>query len=245
MPPIPPIPIHANDPINASHDAASSASTSFTTAAKADGITPRTANPPPTRTAPASVPATTTADPSAPPPPQPGARPLPPTATARETGYNTAHPAPPQPLPGINVPRSVEATVTSTATYQQMPTPAAFGYPAPTGSQSRGTDTTSTREQRAGPTTLSMGPAGSAYQHEDQQQPQQTRASLEHPPGYVQDPYASADGSAAQRRSLEDAKAREAEEGGVGSAVWGALGRAGEALKGAEEAVWRSVGRKG
>jgi hypothetical protein len=57
----------------------------------------------------------------------------------------------------------------------------------------------------------------------------------------MQDPYVVADWSASRRRQLEDAR----EEEGAGGAIWGALGRAGEVLKEAEEAVWRSVGKKG
>ena len=63
---MPPIPIHRNDPIHP-------------VAAQPDGITIQTAdntNPPPTRTTPAQVPATKTADISSPPSPQPGAHPV-------------------------------------------------------------------------------------------------------------------------------------------------------------------------
>jgi len=138
----------------------------------------------------------------------------------------------------------VEATVTSTATYQVVPMPAQFGVPPPTGA-AKGTDTTaSTTSYIPGPTTLNLGPAASQYQPaHSAPAPTQTqeRRSLEHPPGYVQDPYAAADGSMGRRRQLEDAR----EEEGVGGAIWGALGRAGEMLKEAEEAVWRSVGKKG
>ncbi|OCK95140.1 uncharacterized protein K441DRAFT_686866 [Cenococcum geophilum 1.58] len=211
MPPIPPIPIHSNDPItpNAPSD---------TTAAKPAGITPQTANPLPTRTTPASIPATTTTDPSAPPAPQPGARPSPPTAIAAPTGTrDDSTPAPPAPAPA---PGARPSTVTAThTTMETRALPAQLSIPPPVGSAAPGRST-----------TPSLCETGAAH-------------SVAHPPGYAQDPYA-ADGSAAVRRSLEDAAVREHEEGAQGG-LWGLLGRAGEALRKGEEGVWRAVGGKG
>ncbi|OCK74970.1 hypothetical protein K432DRAFT_386483 [Lepidopterella palustris CBS 459.81] len=258
MPPIPPIPIHANDPITPNPSSSQNnhvandakGNNGSTTAAKPSGITPHTApaNPLPTRTTPASAPVTATTDPFLPPPPQPGARPVP--APARETGRaggNDGATAPPQPVPGVHIPRSVEATVTTTET-RVVPTgpPAQFAVPAPeqTGAGGRTGRSTSTYAPAAavntapGPTTLNLGAAAnpSPYQaaHPVDGAREATRA---------QNLYA-VDGSAAQRRSLEDAAAREKEEAGE-RGVWGVLGRAGEMLKGAEEKVWRAVGKKG
>lgn len=229
MPPIPPIPIHSNDPITPN------APSSDTTAAKPAGITPQTANPLPTRTTPASIPATTTTDPSAPPAPQPGARPHSPTAIAAPTGTRgDSTPAPPAPAPAPGTrPSTVTATHTTTET---RALPAQFSIPPPVGSAAPGRSTTSYAPAHAGPTTLPLG--------SDNPSLRETGAahSIAHPPGYAQDPYA-ADGSAAVRQSLEDAAVREHE--GAQDGLWGLLGRAGEALRKGEEGVWRAVGGKG
>lgn len=123
---MPPIPIYKDAPINPN-----------TTAAKPEGVTPRTA----TREdqqrqqQPRPTPTTTTAittDPTGPSPPQPGARPAAPTASS------TTHNGPPPPEPGA-VPKppnhipTVTATVTETITHQLRPTqmPAQYTFPAP------------------------------------------------------------------------------------------------------------------
>ena len=72
------------------------------------------------------------------------------------------------------------------------------------------------------------------------------RHSLEHPPGYMQNPYA-ADGTAAQRAQWEGqgaGLAGEEGEGAMGQAkAW--LAGAGEGLKRAEEKAWRLVNSAG
>ncbi|KAF2471404.1 uncharacterized protein BDR25DRAFT_285993 [Lindgomyces ingoldianus] len=208
---MPPIPIHKNDPIQP-------------VAAKPDGVTPQTANPPPTRTTPASIPATTTADANAnPPPPQPGARPIPPTAsTAAPTSSSFS---PPAPQPGYT------ATLSTTET-RLGGLPPQFTIPPPSDSQLAGRSTTAARQaSKPGPTTLNMAPAAS---------PGEDERSLEHPPGYVQNSdnrlYA-AEGSATDGQQESD--------GGVGSAAWNVLNKAGAALKKGEEAAWRAVRNKG
>ncbi|KAF2092333.1 hypothetical protein K490DRAFT_61771 [Saccharata proteae CBS 121410] len=223
---MPPIPVHLNAPINPN-------------AAKADGISPETATgqqqPQPTRTTNAST--ATAFDSSLPPPPQPGAVPQPFSAAPTPTSAS-----PPRPQPGASattgyIPATVTATVTNTIT-QPVGPPPQFFIPPPT------TDANPTRSTTAaaapahaaypGPTTLNMGPAPTMS------------AVSEHPPGYVQNPYAG-DGTAAQRARLEDVKAQEEGEGeGVWGSVKGVLGRMGEGLKKGEEEAWKFVeGRKG
>lgn len=63
------------------------------------------------------------------------------------------------------------------------------------------------------------------------------RRSLEHPPGYVQNPYA-ADGTAQDRARFEHANQQASEEEGVLGTVKSYLGGAGSALKKAEESAW-------
>jgi len=64
------------------------------------------------------------------------------------------------------------------------------------------------------------------------------RPSLEHPPGYVQNPYA-ADGSASDRAKFEDTARRASEEEGVLGTVKSYLGGVGVGLKKAEEEAWK------
>ncbi|KAF2443432.1 hypothetical protein P171DRAFT_432691 [Karstenula rhodostoma CBS 690.94] len=227
---MPPIQLHKNAPI---------------TAAKADGITPQTAqdtpqNLPPTRTTPASIPATTTADASLPPPPQPGARPLAPTAPS-----NTYTPsdAPPAPQPAYT------ATHLTTETRLAGPPPQ-YSIPPPSTAQLAGRSTIpSTTASGPGPTSLDT--SGGVPKASPFQQPHaggavsDLRNSLEHPPGYQQapdnSPYAAGGGSLGTG-GVSGAGANEGE--GVGAQAWNMLSRAGEALKKGEEAVWKAVREK-
>lgn len=224
---MPPIQIHKNDPI----------------AAKPDGVTPQTdssdpstANPPPTRTVPASVPATTTADPSLPPPPQPGARPLAPTASKYIPP--SSDPPPPQPA-------GYTATHHVTETRLGGPPPQ-FHVPPPTDAQLAGrSTTTSTQPSKPGPTTLNMGsapPGASPYQQEHRGGAVQElpRSVLEGPPGYVQAPD-NTQNSAAALGTGSGGQDSAGGDGGIGGAAWGLLAKAGEALKKGEEAAWKAV----
>ncbi|KAF2179027.1 hypothetical protein K469DRAFT_717531 [Zopfia rhizophila CBS 207.26] len=229
---MPPIPIHKNDPINPNVTAPPS--NDQTTAAKPDGVTPQTANPPPTRTTPASVPATSTQPvygSSNPPLPQPGARPTPPNASAQPTG--SVNNDPPAPQPGYT------ATHTTTETRRAGP-PEQFSIPPPSDAQLAGRSTvTSAEASKPGPTKLNLGPATSPYQPELSGGATQTRTgdeerrTLEHPPGYVQNPDNSPYAPPAQTEQQGD--------GGVGGAAWNMLFKAGEALRKGEEAAWRAV----
>ncbi|KAI8943407.1 hypothetical protein NX059_001419 [Plenodomus lindquistii] len=222
---MPPISIHKNDPI---------------TPAKPDGTTPSTPtsnpqNPPPTRTTPASVPATTTAAASSsnPPPPQPGARPAAPTGPTHSGAYMAA---PPQP----GATPTPTATVITTETRRAGP-PAQFTQPPPTDSALAGRSTaTITTPSKPGPTYLNYGPMASPFQSADTgggvpDTSGGERRSLEHPPGYVQTPdnapYTAGGGIGAQAGG----------SGGSGATAWELLNKAGEALKSGEEAVWRAV----
>ncbi|KAF1918121.1 hypothetical protein BDU57DRAFT_187820 [Ampelomyces quisqualis] len=224
---MPPIPVHKNAPI------------------KPDGITPITASntnedrntPAPTRTLPASVPATTTADAFLPPAPQPGARPIPPTQAASSSQY-----APPPPQP------SYTAHHITTSTSQIQPPPQ-FTHPPPSDSALAGRSTaTSTTASKSGPTTLNMGPAASPYQPANAGGGVERR-SLEHPPGYQQvpdnAPYAQGGGIGGHAGDASGSGERSGSSGeGVGAQAWNILSQAGEALKKGEEAAWRAMRNK-
>lgn len=215
---MPPIPTYKNAPI------------------KADGVTPQTAddasNPAPTPIS-RYVPATTTIDSSSPPAPQPGARPTP-TATAPAT-----HDGPAAPQPGYTV------THITTETRVQAPPPQ-FTQPPPSDSQLAGRSTvTSTTASKPGPTTLNLGPVASPFQSANAGGAVPTataadggRSSLEHPPEYQQAPdnapYTQGGGIGGGESAGE----------GIGAQAWNMLSRAGEALKGAEEAAWKAVNGK-
>jgi len=208
---MPPIPTYKNAPI------------------KADGVTPQTddaSNLVPTPTT-RYVPATTTVDSSGPPAPQPGARPTP-TATQPSHNYG-----PPPPQPGYT------ATHVTTETRVQAPPPQ-FTQPPPSDSQLAGRSTvTSTTASKPGLTTLNLGPVASPFQSANAggAVPTATAAdgSLEHPPGYQQAPdnapFTQGGGIGGGDNTGE----------GIGAQAWNMLSRAGEALKGAEEAAWKAV----
>ncbi|KAF4535250.1 uncharacterized protein LTHEOB_12682 [Lasiodiplodia theobromae] len=235
---MPPIPIYSDAPIKPP-----------AAAAKAEGVTPQTAaanghqQPAPTRTT-----ATTTAafDPSAPPPPQPGAAPVPPP-----TSQFSASSSPPRPQPGAapvpaptgssNNDSTVTKTVTETVTTLGGPPPQ-FGIPAP-GANAAATRSTDAgipqHSANNGPTTINFGAVeGGATRARGS-----STASLEHPPGYVQNPYV--DGTAAQRAAMEDAAAREREEGGMWGTVKGFAASVGQQLKKADQEAWKLVGNAG
>ncbi|KAF9636828.1 hypothetical protein BFW01_g7724 [Lasiodiplodia theobromae] len=236
---MPPIPIYSDAPIKPP-----------AAAAKAEGITPQTAaanghqQPAPTRTT-----ATTTAafDPSAPPPPQPGAAPVPPP-----TSQFSASSSPPRPQPGaapVPAPTgssssnnsTVTKTVTETVTTLSGPPPQ-FGIPAPGANAAATRSTDASLPQNSannGPTTINFGAVdGGATRARGS-----STASLEHPPGYVQNPYV--DGTAAQRAAMEDAAAREREEGGMWGTVKGFAASVGQQLKKADQEAWKLVGNAG
>lgn len=216
---MPPIPTYKNAPI------------------KADGVTPETKtddpNPAPTPTS-RYVPATTTQDSSSPPAPQPGARPTP-TASSTSTHGGIA---PPQP--------GYTATHITTETRVHAPPPQ-FTQPPPSDSQLAGRSTvTSTAASKPGPTTLNLGPVASPFQSANTGGAVPTatavdggeRRSLEHPPGYQQAPdnapYTQGGGIGGVDSAGD----------GIGAQAWNMLSRAGEALKGAEEAAWKAVNGK-
>ncbi|KAF2268968.1 hypothetical protein CC78DRAFT_333350 [Lojkania enalia] len=219
---MPPIPIHKNDPIHP-------------TAQKPSGTTPQTADPPPTHTIPAST-TTTTASRASPPMPQPGARPIAPTTSSSMPAPPLA-PEPPQP--------GYTATHITTSTFQTGPPPQ-LTIPPPSDAQlatrSTTTATTATTASKPGPTTLNLGPAQSLYQTEHTREAVEARPSgeerrsLEHPPGYHQNPDNSPYGT-----GLGGAQQDGGSSGGVGEAAWNMLSKAGEALKKGEEAAWRAV----
>ncbi|KAJ9668216.1 hypothetical protein H2201_001645 [Coniosporium apollinis] len=256
---MPPIPIYKDAPINPS-----------TTAAKAEGITPRTATtedqqqqqPRPTPT----ITTATATDPTGPPPPQPGARPAAPTASS------TAHNGPPPPQPGA-VPKppghtpTVTATITETVTRQLPPTqmPAQYSIPpppsngAPTRSTAAAIPPPPTAAQQ--PTTLPLGPGvpppppSSAASTGAILQPSPFEPGQQHPQAEV----GTAHGHR-PRHSLEHPPnyaqnpyidgsaaqrnalldAAEAERRGRNS-VGAWVGVVGEKLREAEEGVWRVV----
>ncbi|GME25247.1 uncharacterized protein LTHEOB_12682 [Neofusicoccum parvum] len=230
---MPPIPVYSDAPINPQ-----------TAATKPDGTTPQTAQPPqqqpqptPTRTT-----ATTTAaafDPSsAPPPPQPGAVPMPPTQNHSPPANPSSHasPAPPQPgaapvpAPTGSAPRpTVTKNVVETVTTGPPPQ---FAIPPPT-----------LNAGATHSTTIHLGGADGGVAAGGRARGSSS-ASLEHPPGYVQNPYA-ADGTAAQRAALEDARERDRAEEGVWGGIKAVAGKVGESLKKADQEAWRLVGGGG
>ncbi|KAF1350967.1 hypothetical protein BDV97DRAFT_350762 [Delphinella strobiligena] len=257
---MPPIPIYADAPI---------------APAKADGITPQTAHVPPTATnattsnapahpypagpaptgfvAPPQPYPTRTQQSSAatdgPPPPQPGAVPMPPSQT-QSSGSTTA---PPPPQPGIPAHSSPPATT--------MPPQMAIPPPSTNAAPTRSTHPASPPSTPSGPTTLNLGPVLGPTSQYSVHEP--SRRSLEHPPGYVQNPY-SQEMTSTQRASLEAQEAADrpsrnslsgilggsdnafgASTEGSGSGVWGAVkgfaAAAGQRAVELEETAWRKV----
>ncbi|KAF2433235.1 hypothetical protein EJ08DRAFT_708701 [Tothia fuscella] len=232
---MPPIPVYANTPLHP------------------DGVTPKTAapdvgggqqdvkqpNPAPTATTTTAVPSTTH-DPSVPPPPQPGARPTPPTSSAAAP---TSSIPPPPPQPGA-IPSTITATYTTTHT-TPLPPPSQFSIPTPNINYAPTHTTTTTTSYARNPSIpplaqFSPAEAGAGAGADGGSE----RRSLEHPPGYVQNPYA-VDGTAQDRARFESAHQEAREEEGVMGMVRGFVGRAGSVAKGLEEGAWKFIDGKG
>ncbi|KAF1985241.1 hypothetical protein K402DRAFT_455219 [Aulographum hederae CBS 113979] len=202
---MPPIPVYTNAPIHPI------GVTPETAAPEAQASSPtRTTNPPPTTTTTASV------ESPGPPPPQPGARPVAPTASLHSRS-NSSSKYIPQPQPGA-VPSAspatptATATINSTTTLQQPPLPPPqLSMPAPTSNYASTHSTTAASPTHQGPTTLPLGPVASPTEAGTDQ-----RHSIEHPPGYVQNPYA-ADGTAEQRARYAMVAEQERGSGGFGA----------------------------
>jgi len=142
---------------------------------------------------------------------------------------------------------------------QQGPPPQ-LGIPPPTSAYTPTKSTSTTQQQpqhNNTPTTINFGPVFSPAQpgatHSSPAAAEDRRYSLEHPPGYVQNPYA-ADGTAEQRARLQDAAARESGGGGMvggdgAAGIWDTLrkgaGEAGEWAKRMEEQAWSLAQGKG
>jgi len=226
---MPPIPVYANLPLHP------------------DGVTPKTAapegeapqnepNPAPTRTTDAAPIPTTQYDPSAPPPPQPGARPKPPVATSTPSFAD-----PPEPQPGAHptVYHGHHVTEIHTTTHSiAAQLPAQLSIPAPTQNQA---PTHSTQ-----PNMPSIPyPAPLAQYSPVEQGTDGERRSLEHPPGYVQNPYA-ADGTANDRVRFAEADREAKEEAGILGSVRGWVGGVANAAQKVEGDAWRwAKGRSG
>lgn len=200
-----------------------------------DGVTPKTAAPAENEQIPQPTPTRTTnlplSNPSQPPPPQPGARPQP--GPAPTAGLSSG---PPPPQPGAE-PRPVYTVTHTSTTTGTMPTPSQLSIPPPTSNYAP-THSTSTY-QPAQPAHVSPFETGAAASSTTAGVGLHNRKiSLEHPPGYVQNPY-SQDGSASDRARFENA-AREAraEEGVVGQ-LKSALSGAGKKLTELETEAWR------
>ncbi|CAG8955187.1 hypothetical protein HYFRA_00007203 [Hymenoscyphus fraxineus] len=173
---------------------------------------------------------TTQGESSGPPPPQPGAFPtpvkksIPPPPKAGESYQAQQTPAPPQ-----------------TASMPQ-PYPPQMSIPPPTapfgGQQPRSSTSTTQNASSSYPVQLSSSGDGAS------------RRSLEHPPGYQQNVYAS-DLTSEQRRAMEAANASRENSGGMGEqgeGVWDALGKmaqqAGAKIAETEASVWRSINKE-
>ena len=181
------IPVYTSSPINA---------------AKAQGVTSQTAEPVPYTPAP---PTTTASTLSSYPPAQPGAAAMPaPTSTASQR-FTPLQPTPttksglegpPAPQPGAvpTLPKSyIPPPPKVGENYQPppQPYPAQMAIPPPTmpvGAPPTSTTSTSTAPSFAHPVALPSG--------------QESRQSIEHPPGYKQDTYAS-EMTSDQRRAQE------------------------------------------
>ncbi|KAK8211526.1 hypothetical protein M8818_003179 [Zalaria obscura] len=250
--PMPPIPIYTDAPI---------------TPTKADGVTPKTAEPP-TRT---TDNVATTNDGPAYPAAQPAAAAFPgptpaisrpqPSATRTIASQDTPYDGPPPPQPGA-VPMPPSHPLPSSTSIPPPPQPGATAaqpaitaMPAqasipPPSSNAAPTHSTYTSPPssapRAGPTTLNLGPVNPPAPSQASQYSVNANA---HPPGYVQNEYAQ-EMTPAQRASLEVQEVREAQErrgrsGSLGGSLGGMLGAGGadEGLPRTEQeaGVWGSV----
>ncbi|KIW06398.1 uncharacterized protein PV09_02851 [Verruconis gallopava] len=196
-----------------------------------EGVTPKTAEPeeasgpPPTKTT--NQPPTNLSDPPA---PQTGARPQVPAPTRVAGG--SFGPSPPQ--PGAVPQPTITATYTTTTTSQLSP-PSQMNIPAPSTNQA--------------PTHSSYVPPASQYETGTTLEPPSSnlhgrRASLEHPPGYQQNPYA-ADGTPNDRERFAEAARQAQEEEGIMGSVMNALSSAGRRLSELEDEAWKwATGKK-
>jgi len=226
---MPPIPVYANLPLHP------------------DGVTPTTAppegeaslsrpNPAPTQTTNAPPSSTSQYDPSAPPPPQPGARPMPRAAPTATPSYGD----PPEPQPGasptVHHGHHITAIHTTTHTVPLQPPPQ-LSIPAPTQNQAPTHSTQPNIPAIPYPAPLAQySPVERGISEE--------RRSLEHPPGYIQNPYA-ADGTANDRVRFAEADMKAKEEEGVLDSVKGWIGGVGEMAKKAEDGAWKWAQGKG
>jgi hypothetical protein len=221
---MPAIPIHNNSPLRPSHPTA---------------VTPQTASnqndtsSSSTRT----VPATTTATISySPPPPQPGARPIPLNATAPPPS-----PDPPPPQPGATP--AVVATHISTTTTQLHPkvSPSQFSVPAPAQSYLPTKSTSLQPHTHTNPSPLLDSTAAQHSPAERGTAQSETHPhSLEHPPGYAQNPYAAGSvGHHLQNESFTGGEAQAGSDDGVWGDVKNWAGGVGEKLAAAESQAWK------
>ncbi|KAI1337941.1 hypothetical protein F5Y15DRAFT_388380 [Xylariaceae sp. FL0016] len=239
-----PIPVYTDSPI--------------TTAAKPDGVTPKTA----TSTGPSSIQVTappTAAHQSTYPAPMPGAAPAVPTPTTAAQVYAPAHPSitampgsgnPPPPQPGA-VPTSTTSNIppppkvgekyeppqqTPAPQPVSMPYPQQMSIPPPTASlpsQQQGTATAAAPSSLFG-TQIPTGADGQVAQ------------SLQHPPGYHQNANAS-ELDRYQRSAIQQSEYEGTAHDSDTEGVWGAAKKwaqqTGEKLAAAENEVWKKINK--
>ncbi|KAG9244867.1 hypothetical protein BJ878DRAFT_48254 [Calycina marina] len=240
-----PIPVYSGAPINA---------------AKAEGVTPKTAEVAHEKPGPPTTTTGTTSDNGSYPQAQPGAPAMPaPTDTATQryahvqptptTDLSSEYPAPPQPGAAPVAPRShIAPPPRAGETYQppqqnqaqeyppQMsysPSIASYGVP-PHSSTSTSTNTAFSPSYPVHLPSAEQGGVGK---------------SLDHPPGYVQNAYAS-EMSSDQRRAQEAAQNSSAGDtvGEATEGIWNTAkawaNTAGAKISEAETEVWRRIGKE-
>ncbi|KAF5607275.1 hypothetical protein FPANT_967 [Fusarium pseudoanthophilum] len=242
---MPPIPIHTSSPI---------------TAAKASGITPKTAHSD-APVAPAEVPASNEVPTSTYPAAQPGARPsmpaptgapqpsanIQPTSTRAVVDSSPPAPQPgavPEPQNGAYLPPPPKAGETLRETQTQF-TPAQVPYaPISSGSEFATTRSVTTAAPLPGPSPMAgLGPTGVPGGG--------SGSDLSHPPGYHQNVHAS-EFSSAQRAAHEASVSQERRPSLIGDndeeGVWSAAKKwasaAGESLAAAEHEVWKRINKE-
>ncbi|KAL3428357.1 hypothetical protein PVAG01_01866 [Phlyctema vagabunda] len=255
------IPIYTQSPINA---------------AKASAVTPQTSTAPPptytTPTTPAAAPATTTAAPSAYPVARPGASVPASTGTAHQRYAPTAtqeNNGPPPPQPGAvptpmssskgNLPpppkagqsyQSYQAPSAAAPAPMPLPYPAQMAIPPPTNAFGAQPPTSS---------TATANTPSSAYPVPVQDYGAAPRESIEHPPGYQQNAYAS-ELTNDQRRAQEVTNASSDTSLGLGGfgqsqsedstagTMWDTAKKwaqtAGEKISEGEQQVWRKINKE-
>ena len=235
---MPPVQTFTESPINAS---------------KADGTTPQT-KAPDNVNATHAPPTTTLSSPQSRPPPQPGAVPSQPIATASasqpQSNYlptptqQVLQSGPPPPQPGaVPVPPTAQSS-------SYPPPPPKAGEPMPP--QLTYTAPSQTYPGKAGSSTISApphaqipGPAPTYLQDINQQ----SGASTSHPPGYRQDDQA-AEFSSAQRAAHNASVEWDGQNGGGGDeeGIWNTAKKwataAGENLAAAENEMWKRINKE-